>query len=110
MSHLALSLLESNEPMNHRLGRTRPRHRVALVVIALLGLAVVLCLVHGSHQEAGDLDMLHGACSPALIVSFFAAGLVFVSMNWWLLASLAPVPYAVSLHLPDPPPKSPALF
>lgn len=54
--------------------------------------------------------MLHGACSPALIVSFFAAGLVFVSMNWWLLASLAPVPYAVSLHLPDPPPKSPALF
>jgi hypothetical protein len=96
--------------MSHRLGRTRLRHQVALVVIALLGLAVVLCLVHGSHQEAGDLDMLHGACSPALIVSFFAAGLVFVSMNWWLLTGLAPVPYAVSLHIPDPPPKSPALF
>jgi hypothetical protein len=96
--------------MSHRFGRTRSRNRAALVVTALLGLAFVLCLVHGSHQEAGDLDMLHGACSPALIVSVFAAGLVFVSMNWWLLTSLAPVPYTVSPHLPDPPPKSPALF
>jgi hypothetical protein len=96
--------------MRHRLERARSLNRTALVVVALLGLAIVLCLVHGSHQEAGDLDMLHGACSPALIVSVFAAGLVFVSTNWWLLTSLAPVPYAVSLHLPDPPPKSPALF
>ena len=90
-------------------GSNSGRH-IALAAVALLGLvAVVLCLVHGSHAEAGGLDMLHGGCGGALVVSSYTAGLVLVSMNWWLLPSLAVAPYAVSLHLPDPPPKSPAL-
>ena len=84
------------------------RH-VALAAVTLLGLAFVLCPVHGSHAEAGGLDMLHGVCGGALVVSSFTAGLVLVSMNWWLLPSLAVAPYAVSLLHPDPPPKSPAL-
>ena len=84
------------------------RH-VALAAVALLGLVFVFCLADGCHAEAGCLDMLHGACGGALVVSSFTAGLVLVSMNWWLLPSLGVAPYAVSLHLPDPPPKSPAL-
>ena len=85
---------------------------VALTTVALLGLALVLCMVHTGCDEAGmdGMDMVHGGCPAALVVSLFTAGVVFASVNWWLLPGLAVSPYAVSLHLPDPPPKSSALL
>jgi hypothetical protein len=79
------------------------------MAVALLGLALVLCLLHTDHDECG-LDMLHGSCGVALVTSFFTAGVFLASVSWWLLSNLAVSPYAVSLHLPDPPPKSPALL
>ena len=82
---------------------------VVLAAVMLLGLALVLCLVHIDHDEAG-MDMVHGGCGVALVASFFTAGVVLASLSWWTLPGLAISPYAVSLHLPDPPPKSPALL
>jgi hypothetical protein len=82
---------------------------VFLAVVMLLGLALVLCLVHIDCDEAG-MDMVHGGCGVALVASLFTAGVVLASLSWWLLPGLTLSPYAVSLHLPDPPPKSPALL
>ncbi len=86
-------------------GRGSAKPLVLAAVTLLVGLALILCLIHTDPDEDG-LDMLHGSCGAALVVSFFAAGLVFVPVNWWLLANLSAPAYAVSLHLPDPPPKS----
>ena len=80
-----------------------------LAVVMLLGLALVMCLVHIDCDEAG-MDMVHGGCGVALVASFFTAAVVLASLNWWLLPGWAIPSYAVSLHLPDPPPKSPALL
>ncbi len=82
---------------------------VILAVVTLLGLALVLCLIHIDCDDAG-MDMVHGACGVALAASFFTAAVVVASLSWWLLPGVAISPYAVSLHLPDPPPKSPALL
>jgi len=82
---------------------------VFLAVVTLLGLALVLCLVHIDCDEAG-MDMVHGGCGVALVASLFTSGVVLASLSWWLLPGLTISPYAVSLHLPDPPPKSPALL
>ena len=79
---------------------------VVLAAVMLLGLALVLCWVHVGCDEVG-MDMVHGV---ALVAAFFTAGAVLASLSWWLLPGLAISPYAVSLHLPDPPPKSPALL
>jgi len=75
----------------------------------LLGLALVLCLVHIEHDGTG-MALVHGGCGVALVASFLAACAVLASLSWWLLPGMAISPYAVSLHLPDPPPKSPALL
>ncbi len=96
--------------MKGQLTRHTSSSGAALAVVVLLGLAFALCLVHGCHDQTGDLEMLAGACgTTAVVVSLFAAGPLLASVNW-LLPSLAVSPYAVSLHLLDPPPKSPALL
>ena len=82
---------------------------VVTAAVMLLGLALVLCLVYIDHDEAG-MDMVHGGCGVALAASFLTAGIVLASLNWWLVPGLATSPYAISLHLPDPPPKSPAFL
>jgi hypothetical protein len=82
---------------------------VVLAAVMLLGLALVLCWVHVDCGEAG-MDMVHGGCGVALVASFFTTGAVLASPRWWLLPGLAISSYAVSLHLPDPPPKSPAFL
>jgi len=93
-------------PMGHESARP-----AVLATVTLLGLALVLCLAQAGHCEAGmDMtDMAHGACGAALAVSLFTAGVVLASPSWWLLPGLTMSAYAVSLHLSDPPPKSPAL-
>ena len=82
---------------------------LVLAAITLVGLAVILCPIH-TNPDADGLDMLQGSCGVALVASFFAAGLVFAPSNWWLLANRSTPTYAVSLHLLDPPPKSPPLL
>ena len=100
--------------MNYRL--TVSGRGPALAIVVLLTLGLLFCLVnscllpHSHHGEAGDVDMLRGVCGPALTVAFLASNLMFVSMSWWLLTSPGVSPFSVSLHLPDPPPKSPALL
>ena len=91
--------------MRHLSTGRRSAKPLVVAVVALLGLALILCLIHTDPDEDG-LDMLHGSCGVALVASLFAAGLVFVPVNWWLLANLSVPAYAVSLHLPDPPPRS----
>ena len=56
---------------------TRP---MALAAVMLLGLALVLCLVHIDHDEAG-MDMVHGGCGVALVASFFTMGRVLGSLS-----------------------------
>ncbi len=90
--------------MRHLSTGRRPVKPLVLAAVTLVGLALILCLIHTNPDE-DDLDMLHGSCGVALVASFFAAGLVFVPVNWWLLANPSAPAYAVSLHLPDPPPK-----
>lgn len=85
------------------------RRPVVLAAVTLVGLALVLCLVHIDRDEAG-MDMVHGGCGLAIVASFASADVVLASLSWWLLPGVAMSPYAVSLHLPDPPPKSPALL
>lgn len=94
--------------MRYQAGREWARPLV-LAVVALLGLALVLCLVHDGGDDAG-MDMLHAVCGAALVASSFTAGVALASLSWWLLADPGISPYAVSLHLPDPPPKSRALL
>lgn len=91
--------------MRHLSTGRRSVKPLVLTVVMLVGVALVLCLIHTDPDEDG-LDMLHGSCGVALAVPLFAACLVFVPVNWWLLADLSAPGYAVSLHLPDPPPKS----
>jgi hypothetical protein len=91
--------------MRHQSTGRRLAKPLALAVVTLLGLALILCLIHTEADKDG-LDMLHGSCGVALVASLFAAGLIFVPVNWWLLATLSAPAYAVPLHLPDPPPKS----
>ena len=95
--------------MRHLSTRHKSVRPAVLAVVMLLGLALILCLVHIDCDEAG-MDMVHGGCGVALVASFSTAGIVLASLSWWLLPGLALSPYAVSLHLPDPPPKSPALL
>ena len=95
--------------MRHLSTAHRSARPVILAVVTMLGLALVLCLIHIDHHEA-EMDMVHGACVVALVTSFFTAGAVLASRNWWLLPSVPVSPYTVSLHLPDPPPKAPALL
>ena len=77
--------------MNYRL--TISGRGPALAMVALLSLALLFCLMnscllpHSHHGEAGDLDMLHGVCGPALTVAFLASNLMFVLMSWWLLTT-----------------------
>ena len=91
----------------------RNRHergrRLALALVVLLGLALVFCLIHIDDDDV-SMDMAHGGCGVALVSSFFTTGMVLASLRWWLLPGMAISPYAVSLHLPDPPPKSRALL
>lgn len=82
---------------------------LAVATVTLLGLALVLCLVHSDHDD-GEMDMLHGACGVALAASFFAASIVLTSLDWWRLPSSRAAADSVPLHLPDPPPKSPAFL
>jgi len=100
--------------MNHHLtvsGRGRALAMVVLVAIGLLFCLANGCLLpHPHHGETGDVDMLRGVCGPAVTVDVLASALVFVSMSWWLLTSLGVSPSTVSMHLPDPPPKAPALL
>jgi hypothetical protein len=91
--------------MRHQSTGRRSTKPLALGVVTLLGLALILCLIHTDGHKDG-LDMLHGSCGVAIVASLFAAGLVFVPLNSWLLANLSAPAYAVSPHLPDPPPKS----
>ena len=95
--------------MRHLSTRQESVRPAVLAVVMLLGLALILCLVHIDCDEAG-MDMVHGGCGVALVAAFSTAGIVLASLSWWLLPGLALSPYAVSLHLPDPPPKSPALL
>ena len=78
-----------------------------MTVVMLLGLALLLCLVHIDHDET-EMDMVHGGCGVALAASFVTPSVILASLSWWLLPGVDISPYAVSLHLPDPPPKSPA--
>ena len=94
--------------MRHRSGRASAGP-AAVMAVALLLLSLVLCLVHTCHDVTG-MDMVHGGCGIALVASFLTASVVLAFVNWWLLPGLAVSPYAVSLHLPDPPPKSLALL
>jgi len=100
---------EQNTRMQHLSIRHDVARPVILAVVTVLGLALILCLIHVDHDEAG-MDMAHGGCGVALVTSFFTTGIVLGSLNWWLLPGLAISAYAVCLHLPDPPPKSPALL
>jgi hypothetical protein len=72
---------------------------LALVVTVLLGLALLFCV-----------DMVHGACMIALGPSLVPTALLIAYVAWWLVPSIEAPTYAVSLHLPDPPPKSSALL
>jgi hypothetical protein len=82
---------------------------VVLAAVMLLGLALVLCLAHIDHDEAG-MDMVHGGCGVALVAPLLTACVVLASLSWWLLPGVTISAYVVSLHLPDPPPKAPALL
>ena len=95
--------------MRLRLSGHESARPVVLATVALLGLALVLCLIHIDDDEAG-VDMVHGACGIALVASFYATGMFLASLSWWRLADPAGLPYAVPLHLPDPPPKSSGLL
>ena len=95
--------------MQYLLNRHEWGRRLALALVMLLGLALVLCLIHIDDDEA-SMDMAHGGCAVALVTSFFTAGMLLASLSWWLLPGMAISPYMASLHLPDPPPKSPTLL
>jgi hypothetical protein len=95
--------------MRHLSTRYDVPKSVILAVVTVLGLALILCLIHVDHDEAG-MDMAHGGCGAALVAAFFTAGVVLASLSWWFLPGLTISAYAVCLHLPDPPPKSPALL
>jgi hypothetical protein len=118
--HVASSLLSTcaGKTMNYRLTRSG-KGPPAVTLAVLLTFALLFCLAHrqmhsgpahNHHGEAGGADTLHGICGGALTVAFLASSLMFLSMSWWLLTNLGIFPSTVSLHLPDPPPKSPALL
>lgn len=86
--------------------REAPWLRGAALVVAVLALATGFCLFDRDH-DAGTSDH---AAPPDLCFSMLVAAFVVLS-----LAGLAPTgravdmlftaPYAVTLHIPDPPPK-----
>ena len=91
--------------MRHLSTGRRSAKPLVVAAVVLVGLALLLCLIHTDPDEDG-LDMLHGGCGAAVVASFVVAGLVFTAVHWWLLADSSTSAYAVSPHIPDPPPKS----
>ena len=82
---------------------------VIVGLVTLLGIALILCLVHGDDHDS-DPDMLYGACSVALATALCTAGVELMSPGWWLISGATVRAYAAFFHLPDPPPKSSPLL
>ena len=77
--------------------------RVAIAGAALLVLATGLCLFDGGgrHDDGTSQDLCMGMIVATLMVSLLAGPLV----NGWVRPDPLRLMYAVSPHLPDPPPK-----
>ena len=76
----------------------------AIVGAALLVLATGLCLFdgHGGHHDDETAqDLCFGMIVASLGVSLLAGPLI----NGWVRSDSPQLVYAVSPHLPDPPPK-----
>jgi hypothetical protein len=89
-----------------KIGKGRAGGR-ALAVLLTLGL--LFCLGHGLQATPGDDHAaLHAPCAP--VAALMAAGvlLALLAGAGWLITTASPALVAVSLHLPDPPPKRPA--
>jgi len=91
--------------MRHLSTGGRSAKPLVVATVMLVGLALILCLIHTDPDDDG-LDMLHGGCGAAVVASFFASGLMFTAVSWRLLADSSTLAYAISPHIPDPPPKS----
>ncbi len=80
--------------------------RSAIAGAALLVLATGLCLFDGGHHDDGtSQDLCLGMIVASLDVALLAGPLV----NGWVRPDPLQLVYAVSPHLPDPPPKRSAL-
>jgi len=91
--------------MNRRLrGKTWPLQATA-VVLAVLALAVGLCLFDDDGAGTDDHDISRDLCGGLLASALAVTLLALAALNPVLMESLRPVS-AVTLRPLDPPPKS----
>ena len=91
--------------MNRRLrGKTWPLQATA-VVLAVLALAVGLCLFDDGGAGTDDHDISRDLCGGLLASALAVTLLALAALNPVLMESLRPVS-AVTLRRLDPPPKS----
>jgi hypothetical protein len=83
------------------------QHRgVSRVVAVLITIGFVLCFWHGVGIHDDDHAALHAPlCAPIAALMVAGALFSFFTGTGWLIVTPSLAAVAVSLHLPDPPPK-----
>jgi hypothetical protein len=74
-----------------------------VLLVGLLGVALLLCLVHGA--AADEHGLAHSVCVPAAALLAAGAVLPIAGRAGWLLATAPLTVITASIHLADPPPK-----
>ena len=83
---------------------------VAVGVVLLLAVAFGSCLINSDHSTADDQMMSAHLCAGMVMMSSSPPALLAGPLvSGRLPLDQIPAVYVVSLHLPDPPPKSLAL-
>jgi hypothetical protein len=95
-----------------RVGRLRGTWwgRGATIAVALLALATGLCLFDQEGDGAADHVTPPDLCLGMLAVSFALISLAPLLAAGWTVDHPGATPYAVALHIPDPPPRPPRSF
>lgn len=95
-----------------RVGRLREAWWVqgATIAVALLALATGLCLFDQDEGGAGGHVTPLDLCLGMLAVSLAVMPLARLLAVGWVVNLPVAAPYAVALHIPDPPPKPVSLL
>ena len=92
--------------MAHQPWRKNWLGRVVTIAATLIILTAGFCLFGHAEDGTGDHGMPPDLCAAVLVSSLGLVFLTGVLVNGYLVMDSFRPAYVVSLHIPDPPPKS----